>query len=232
MEKERGSKLIAVIALVLAVAGLSIGFAAFSSTLNITTNSNVSVSGDNWDVGFSPNGSTMAAKTTAEASTITGSGVTNAGTMKLMKYTLYPDTAATISTTANEAVTYSFYIKNAGNIDAVLDSISFGSLTCAYNTSASDRTIDQDASNVGATQSATSNGTISNADCATMFNVKLTIDGTDYTPSSSSFNNTITHGQNVAASLTITSTGSTPTTLPTGDFVVTLGATTVNYKSA
>ena len=47
MEKERSSKLIAIIALVVAVAGLSFGFAAFTKDLNINfSESNVNVSGD------------------------------------------------------------------------------------------------------------------------------------------------------------------------------------------
>ena len=47
MEKERGSRIIAIIALVVAVAGLTLGFAAFTKDLNITfSESNVNLSGD------------------------------------------------------------------------------------------------------------------------------------------------------------------------------------------
>ena len=47
MEKERSSKLLAIIALVVAVCGLSFGFAAFTKDLNITfSESNVKVNGD------------------------------------------------------------------------------------------------------------------------------------------------------------------------------------------
>ena len=47
MEKERNSKLIAIIALVVAVCGLSFGFAAFTKDLNIQfSESNVNVSGE------------------------------------------------------------------------------------------------------------------------------------------------------------------------------------------
>ena len=35
MEKDRGTKVIAIVALIVAVVGLSLGFAAFSSTLTI-----------------------------------------------------------------------------------------------------------------------------------------------------------------------------------------------------
>ena len=41
LEKNRGSRVIAIIALIVAVLGLTIGFAAFSSTLNISSSANV-----------------------------------------------------------------------------------------------------------------------------------------------------------------------------------------------
>ena len=47
MEKDRGSRVIAIIALCVAVVGLSVGFAAFTKDLNITfSDSNVEVSGE------------------------------------------------------------------------------------------------------------------------------------------------------------------------------------------
>lgn len=233
MEKDRGGKLIAVIALVVAIVGLSVGFAAFSTTLNISSNATAQVGGTEWNVGFSANGTDMAALTTAQAATVNGqTGGNNNGAAKLMKYTFYQDTGATLSTTAGSKVEYSFYIKNAGRINASLDSISFGTLTCAYISDAAKRTIEQDASNVGSEVTANTTGTISDADCAAMFNVSFTIDSTPYTSSSTTFNNTIAAGANVPVKLTIEATGNAPTTVPTGDFTVTLGATTVNYKSA
>ena len=48
MEKERGAKLIAVIALLVAVAGLTIGYAAYSSTLTI--NGTATVDPADWNV--------------------------------------------------------------------------------------------------------------------------------------------------------------------------------------
>ena len=47
MEKDRGTKVIAIVALCIAIVGLSIGFAAFTKDLNITFGeSNVNISGD------------------------------------------------------------------------------------------------------------------------------------------------------------------------------------------
>ena len=232
MEKERGGKILAVVALVLAVAGLSIGFAAYTSTLNIASSANVQVGNTQWNVGFSDNGTTMAPLTSSGAPTVTGSN--SNGSISLMKYTISQATPATLSTTAG-SVSYTFYVKNAGSINASLASITWGGLTCNYDTSAQGRTIEQDESNVGAQATAAdSNATISQTDCDTMFNVSLTFGsnpGTTYTPASNSYNNTINAGSNVEVTLTITSTGTAPHNAPVGDFTVSLANTTLVYQS-
>ena len=197
-----------VIALVVAVVGLSIGFAAFSTTLNIASEANVQVGANEWNVGFSANGTDLAALTTAGAATLNGqTSSANNGVAKLMKYTLYQDTAATLSTTQGSKVEYDFYIKNAGKIDAVLETISFGTLSCEYITDAATRTVESDARNTGTEVTANTTGSISAADCAKMFNVSLKIDNTTYTSSSSTFTNTIAAGSNVPVKLTIEATG-------------------------
>ncbi len=237
MEKDRGGRIIALAALLVGVLGLSLGFAAFSSTLNIETNAKVEV-GSKWNVGFSADGTTMAPLASSGAPTVNGTlaNTTTAGkaggSISLMKYTISQATPATISTEENSSVTYNFFIKNAGDVDAALETISFGNLTCEYVADAADRVLEEDESNVGAKVTKETSKTISAEDCATMFTATLTIGGTDYTKDSTTFSNTIAKAGNVAASLTIKSTGTTPTTVPTGDFVVTLGKTTFNYKSA
>ena len=230
MEKNNDSKVIAIIALVIAVAGLSIGFAAFSTTLNIGSTANVEVGNDEWNVGFAAN-SEMAPLDRANAQTVNGQTAgENNGVAKLMKYTFYQDTPATISTTAGSKVEYSFNIKNAGRINAQLASITFGDLTCEYIANAADRT-ERDEANLGTTYSA-GTGTISSEDCAKMFNVSLSIDNSVYTKTSQTFTNTINAGDSAPVKLTIEATGTAPTTIPNGDFTVTLGNTTVNYQQA
>ncbi len=53
MEKERNTKLISIFSMVLAVLCLSIGFAAFSRTLNIESSATVEVSDENFDIDLS-----------------------------------------------------------------------------------------------------------------------------------------------------------------------------------
>ena len=233
MEKSNSSKVIAVVALVIGVLGLSIGFAAYTSVLNISGNANVEIGAAAWDVGFADTTGNMAPLTGTPTS-ISGTGVTSAGTMNMLKYTLSQGTAATLTNTNGSSVTYAFKIKNAGTIPATLKSITSAGISCAYNSTAPDRVIEQDATpNTGKTITAET-GDIAAADCSAMFNVTLTINSTDYNLKNltgATFSGTIPAGQAVDASLTIAATGAATTNVIDGDFVVTLGATTVNYAS-
>lgn len=235
MEKERGGKILAIVALVLAVAGLSVGFAAYSSVLNITSTANVQVDGSNWSVGFSSDGTNMAPLTTSTAQDVNGvTASANNGSAKLMKYTFYQNVAPTLEPEDGSKVEYSFYVLNDGDIDATLDSISFGSLTCTYVSTGSDRLLEEDASNPGAY--ATPNSSASTiSECADMFDVSLTFgtgqSAATYGPVDSSFNVDLDAGDNIPVVLTIEATGDNPNVLD-GDFTVSLGNTTVNFKSA
>ena len=53
MERDRSAKIIAIVALCIAIVGLSIGFAAFSSNLTISSSANVKPDPSSFDVNFS-----------------------------------------------------------------------------------------------------------------------------------------------------------------------------------
>ena len=65
MEKDRSGKIIAIVALFVAVVGLSLGFAAFTTSLTIDTAANVTSNSSNWNVGFSVDGTNIADVSTA-----------------------------------------------------------------------------------------------------------------------------------------------------------------------
>ena len=122
MEKERNTRVMAIIALCLAVVGLSIGFAAFTRNLNITfSESNVNISGD-LDVRFLASAdpedtSTIinaetSSGTTASPATILGDGKTIGGVW------------FTFNNNA-QSVKYDFYIYNNSEYDAYLKSVEF-----------------------------------------------------------------------------------------------------------
>ena len=237
MEKNNGGKLIAIIALVIAVSGLSIGFAAYTSTLNITANANVETTGDEWNVGFASAAGTMAPlDTPVEVAGTGGTGVTNAGALNMLKYTLSQKTAATLQNKSGSSATYTFKIKNAGDILANLQTITSAGISCAYNSTATDRINETDSASPFGEKITAETGDISDEVCRTMFTATLNIGGTDYNLSNlgTSFTGTIAAGSDVEASLVIAATGNNPANgadIPTGDFVVTLGTTTVVYGS-
>lgn len=50
MEKERQVKILSIVALVIAIAGMTLGFAAFSTTLNISSSATVTPSSDDFKI--------------------------------------------------------------------------------------------------------------------------------------------------------------------------------------
>ena len=63
MEKDRGTKAIAIVALLIGVVGLSVGFAAMSSTLTIESSADVAPSENDFTVQFSTSSTTIAGTT-------------------------------------------------------------------------------------------------------------------------------------------------------------------------
>ena len=120
MERNRGSKIIAVAALVVAVFGLTLGFAAFSNTLTISSSAYVSPSSENFKIGFSTSSSNASATGTL---TGTPTGAATAGSATLAGTTISGIKANL--TTPGESVSYTFYVHNTGEYDAFLNSITF-----------------------------------------------------------------------------------------------------------
>ena len=119
MEKSRSSKVIAVVALVVAVFGLTLGFAAFSNTLIISSSATVKPSQDAFNVEFSSSATAVEALAvsgvpttgaTADAATIQGQKITGLNAN---------------FTAPGQSVTYTFYIHNTGEYEAFLKTISF-----------------------------------------------------------------------------------------------------------
>ena len=120
MERNRSSKIIAVVALVVAVFGLTLGFAAFSNTLTISSSAYVSPSSENFKIGFS-----KSASSATETGTLAGSptGAASAGSATLAGTTVSGLKANL--TAPGESVSYTFYVHNTGEYDAFLNSITF-----------------------------------------------------------------------------------------------------------
>lgn len=121
MEKNRNAQVIAIVALVVAVLGLSIGFASFSNVLNIQASANVKPDSSTLNVDFS---SSIDSVTVAEITpTATpNSIVTTNATIDNSADPTISNLSATF-TEPGQSVVYKFYAYNAGELNAYLKSI-------------------------------------------------------------------------------------------------------------
>ncbi len=121
MEKNRNAQVIAIVALVVAVLGLSVGFASFSNVLNIQASANVKPDSSTLNVDFS---SSIDSVTVAEITpTATPSSiVTTNATIDNSADPTISNLSATF-TEPGQSVVYKFYAYNAGELNAYLKSI-------------------------------------------------------------------------------------------------------------
>lgn len=124
MEKERGAKVIAIVALLIAVVGLTVGYAAYSSTLTINGTANVDPA--SWKVNFGYK--------TGDSLTGTIKGHATETTAPTLADTTISGFDVTLKA-PGDSVTYNFLIKNSGTLNAKLASFTMGTLTCAPNAS-------------------------------------------------------------------------------------------------
>lgn len=121
MERNRGSQVLAIVALLLAVGGLSLGFAAFSQTLTIKSSAEVNPV-DKFNVEFfGDNDATSVAGVTSD-STVTGLKAATA-TINNNNHTI-TGLKATF-TEPGQSVTYTFKARNTGEYIAYLRQVAF-----------------------------------------------------------------------------------------------------------
>ncbi|MBR3230276.1 MAG: hypothetical protein IKF91_05585 [Bacilli bacterium] len=133
MEKDRSTKIIAIAALLVGVVGLSLGFAAFSNTLTISSSAEVTPDQNTFNVDFS---STTSGDLTESAVTpvLTPTGVTNfTATDGTIDNTVAGAPKITglhaTFTEPGQKATYTFSAKNIGEYEAFLKSIAFENVT-------------------------------------------------------------------------------------------------------
>lgn len=122
MDRDRSTKVIAIVALCVAVFGLSVGFAAFSNDLTIKSEATVKPNASDFDVNFSSSDTSETDGTVTATST---AGVT------AQDATINNATAPTISgikvefTEPGQSAKYSFFAHNAGKYNAFLNNVTF-----------------------------------------------------------------------------------------------------------
>ena len=131
MEKDRSTKIIAIAALLVGVVGLSLGFAAFSNTLTISSSAEVTPDASTFNVDFSATTSgdkseapvtPVLTPTGVEGFTATDGTIDNTSDPKITNL------HATFTEPGQKA-TYTFSAKNIGEYEAFLKSIVFSNVT-------------------------------------------------------------------------------------------------------
>jgi len=115
MEKERKIKSLSLIALVVAVLGLTVAFASLSQTLTI--NGTAKVDSAKWDIHFE---NLSFGTVTGDATIITEPTIKDSSNGK--KSTVIGDYDVTL-TSPGDSVTYTFDVTNNGTIDAMLSNL-------------------------------------------------------------------------------------------------------------
>ena len=129
MEKQRQIKILSIVALVLAISAMTLGFAAFSTTLNISSSASVTPSSANFAVKFSTSQTSLVTAAVAPSSKTTGITATNGTIVNSVSPTL-SNLSATF-TSPGQYVEYTVYARNEGEYTAYLNNINYlGDKTC------------------------------------------------------------------------------------------------------
>ncbi len=126
MEKQRGTTIAIVAALIIAVVSLGIAFAAFSTTLNV--NGSATVQTSSWDIYFteSSGGTKPTASTALPSGNITGTAQSKTGSIVATTLTWNASFKA-----PGEYAIFKVYVKNAGSYNAKITDITKGAITCS-----------------------------------------------------------------------------------------------------
>ena len=185
MEKKRGNQVMAIAALFIAVIGLSLGFAAFSNTLNISSSATVTPAATNFDIDFSYANTGSTPTLTSTAANVSASPSTLTTVLGTINNT--PVGSPTIGefkvdfTEPGQYVEYTFYTMNVGKLEGFLKQINFGSnsITCDVATTDADNNPITVESGLRATKS------LVDAACVDM-SMTITVDGQAVTLSNKS----------------------------------------------
>jgi len=143
MGRERTTKIIAAGALVIAIIGLTVGFAAMSTTLQITGTAEMNPA--TWDIRFG----NLSAPTIVGGATVLQSPTLSNTMISNFRLSL---------TKPGDSVTYTFDVTNLGNIDAELSSITPLAPTCVGTGAAATADATLVCNNIAYTLTYTANG--------------------------------------------------------------------------
>lgn len=147
MRSERRKKLIILTLLLVGVCTISIGFAAFSTTLTIEPGLAVTPDEGAFSVKFSSSPTELATNPVTPSNKSSGLRTTDAQITNSVSPTIGGYSA--IFTQENQFVTYSFYVRNTGHYTAYLNSISFDTdKSCTAKPGTNDTSVNDNCDNV------------------------------------------------------------------------------------
>lgn len=216
MEKNRKVQIIAIVALVVGAIGLSIGFGAFSSVLNIQSSANVKPDHSTMNVDFSSAEDKVEVAeiipTATPNSLVTTNGVIdNSGDPTISKL------SATF-TEPGQSVVYKFYAYNAGELNAYLKSIVFSNVA------------DQNATKICTAAQGTTDALVQKACDKISIKVKVGNEIETATGMASITGHTLSKSSGELVTVTLEYEAGADRA--DGDFTVAFGNITLNYSSA
>ena len=127
---EKKYKIITMTVLVLVVFGMTLGFAAFSATLSISSSANISPVSNNFSIKFSTNKDSLVEGYVEPKSVSSGVSASN-GIINNSNINPYVSNISASFTSVGQSAEYEFYVRNEGEYTAYLNNISFiGNKTC------------------------------------------------------------------------------------------------------
>lgn len=215
MEKNKHGQYIALLALVVGVVGLSIGFSAFSSVLKIQSNATVKPSSDTMNVDFSSSNTEVLANEITPVATPSTVVATNAKIDNTNSPTI-SNLNATF-TEPGQKVVYNFYAYNAGELEAFLKSIVYSNVASASS------------NKVCTAKEGTTDALVQKACNGISVKVKVGTEAEASSSVASISNHSLAKGS--ADAITVTLEYAAGADRADGDFTVSFGDITLNYSS-
>lgn len=202
MEKTRKTNKIIVVLLLILLAGLSIGFAAFEKDLTIKSGASVTPDPEGFAVVFS------SSKTASSAGSVVTDGTYAQEATFDANTTTLTDLKANF-TEPGQTATWTFYSFNAGMYDAFLNDVTLGAITCTAKLGTDQSKVDAAAEGI---------------------HVKVSVNETEFTTSNNAINNHLLK-KGEGEEVTVTLSYDAGSAIADGNFDVTVGDIILGYDS-
>ena len=212
---KKKQKIIIIIALIVMLIGMSVGFAAFSTNISISSSAGVAPSATDFHIKFSSSeSSVVTGQITPSTSGATGEKATlnNSGTMPTISGLKANFTAP------GQSVTYTFYVHNTGDYSAYLKNIIFENASGKSSNKACTKT------------DSTATDSLVAAACNSI-SITAKVGATTYSQTTNSITNHSLAAKNGKETIVVTISYASGGSKADGDFSVAFGDIKLEYKS-